>query len=169
MLAPAETVDTTTFVRGRMAALLEIPGFENVVATWLQALVRLTLASRGASRRVYLSAVADLLHATEDALSMLPAGWARALSPERSPNWASRPSPYRPSGAAVLRDEQLTPREREVVALIARGCTNKQIAAALVVSGATAERHVANILSKLGLRSRVDVAIWSLGPTDSAA
>lgn len=57
---------------------------------------------------------------------------------------------------------QLTPREQEVAALVAQGLTNKQIAGALVVCDATAERHVANILSKLGLRSRVEIAIRSL-------
>ncbi|HXP55310.1 MAG TPA: helix-turn-helix transcriptional regulator, partial [Streptosporangiaceae bacterium] len=56
--------------------------------------------------------------------------------------------------------DPLTPREREVVALIARGYTNKAIADELVITPATAARHVANILNKLGFTSRTQVAWW---------
>ena len=56
----------------------------------------------------------------------------------------------------------LTPRELEVVALIAGGRTNRQIAEALVVAETTAVRHVANILSKLNLTSRAQVAVWAV-------
>jgi DNA-binding NarL/FixJ family response regulator len=49
---------------------------------------------------------------------------------------------------------QVTPREREVLALLAEGCTNRQIAERLVVSEHTVHRHVTNILTKLGLPSR---------------
>ena len=54
----------------------------------------------------------------------------------------------------------LTPRELEVAALIARGQSNKAIAAELVISPATVARHVANIMSKLGFRSRAQIAAW---------
>lgn len=54
----------------------------------------------------------------------------------------------------------LTRREREVVALIAEGLTNREIAARLVVAQRTAEGHVENILSKLGFTSRAQVAGW---------
>jgi predicted ATPase/DNA-binding CsgD family transcriptional regulator len=55
----------------------------------------------------------------------------------------------------------LTAREYEIVLLIARGLTNKQIAGELVISPKTAARHVANILSKLGFTSRTQVASWA--------
>jgi DNA-binding CsgD family transcriptional regulator/tetratricopeptide (TPR) repeat protein len=59
-------------------------------------------------------------------------------------------------------DEQpvyhLTRREREVAELVGRGLTNRQIAKELVLSERTAEKHVANILKKLGLHSREQVA-----------
>jgi predicted ATPase/DNA-binding CsgD family transcriptional regulator len=59
----------------------------------------------------------------------------------------------------------LTSREREVVALIAAGRTNPEIAARLVISPATVARHVANIHAKLGVRSRVQVAAWAAAET----
>jgi predicted ATPase/DNA-binding CsgD family transcriptional regulator len=55
----------------------------------------------------------------------------------------------------------LTPREREVVALIASGRSNRAIGEELFISPATAARHVANILAKLGFRSRAQVAAWA--------
>jgi predicted ATPase/DNA-binding CsgD family transcriptional regulator/Tfp pilus assembly protein PilF len=54
----------------------------------------------------------------------------------------------------------LTPREREIAAMIARGLTNRGIADELVISQATVARHVANILIKLGFSSRAQVAAW---------
>jgi DNA-binding CsgD family transcriptional regulator len=56
----------------------------------------------------------------------------------------------------------LSERERDVVALIARGYSNREIAGELVIAEATAVRHVANILGKLGLRSRAQVAVWAV-------
>ncbi|HEX9359612.1 MAG TPA: LuxR C-terminal-related transcriptional regulator [Streptosporangiaceae bacterium] len=68
-------------------------------------------------------------------------------------------------GAAPLVNPQssLTPREREITALIAHGYSNKGIADELVISPATAARHVANILSKLGFTSRAQIAAWAAG------
>ena len=57
--------------------------------------------------------------------------------------------------------DPLTAREREVAALVARGLTNRQIAAELVVTERTAETHVQNIFNKLGFTSRAQVAAWA--------
>jgi DNA-binding CsgD family transcriptional regulator len=54
----------------------------------------------------------------------------------------------------------LTPRELEIAALIASGRSNKAIGAELVISPATVARHVANIMTKLGFRSRAQIAAW---------
>ena len=54
----------------------------------------------------------------------------------------------------------LTPREREVAGLVAEGLTNRQIAEKLVISERTAETHVEQIRSKLGFRSRAQIAGW---------
>ena len=56
---------------------------------------------------------------------------------------------------------RLTSREREIAALIARGRTNHQIADELVVSARTVEWHVGNILAKLGLQARGQIAVWA--------
>lgn len=57
-----------------------------------------------------------------------------------------------------IRALRLTPRERQVVALVGQGLSNKQIAARLHIAPHTAKSHVHNILEKLELRTRVDIA-----------
>lgn len=56
---------------------------------------------------------------------------------------------------------QLTERERQVLRLLARGSTGKEIAAELVVSLATVQRHIANIYQKIGARGRVEAAAYA--------
>jgi DNA-binding NarL/FixJ family response regulator len=56
----------------------------------------------------------------------------------------------------------LTPREREVLLLVAQGRTNREIAAVLFVSHRTATTHVANILGKLGVASRTEATAWAV-------
>ena len=58
--------------------------------------------------------------------------------------------------------EPLTPREREVVKLVAEGHTSEEIAELLVISRKTVDRHRANILEKLGLRDRVDLTRYAI-------
>jgi DNA-binding NarL/FixJ family response regulator len=56
----------------------------------------------------------------------------------------------------------LTPRELEVLRLIAAGGTNKQIAAELHLSIRTVERHITNLYTKIGARGKADATAWAL-------
>jgi non-specific serine/threonine protein kinase len=58
-------------------------------------------------------------------------------------------------------DDPLTRREREVAVLVGRGLTDRQISSQLHLSERTVHNHVRNILSKLGLRSRAQIAAWA--------
>jgi DNA-binding NarL/FixJ family response regulator len=113
----------------------------------------------GARADRYLAAVRRL---DEGAAALL---WARgmALSLEAAiglaveqPLGAARPR----SGPGITSPSPggLTPRELEIAALVARGRSNKAIAAELVISPATVARHIANIMAKLGFRSRAQIA-----------
>jgi DNA-binding NarL/FixJ family response regulator len=59
---------------------------------------------------------------------------------------------------AVRRMGRLTPREREVLALLAQGGDNDSIARDLVISPQTARTHIQNVLVKLGVHSRLEAA-----------
>jgi DNA-binding NarL/FixJ family response regulator len=69
---------------------------------------------------------------------------------------------HRARNEQPVREEPLTPRELEVVKLIAEGHSSRQIADALVISEKTVERHRANILEKLGMRDRVDLTRYAI-------
>ena len=56
----------------------------------------------------------------------------------------------------------LTPRETEVIKLVAESYTNRQIAEALIISEKTVDRHRANILEKLGMRDRVELTRYAI-------
>ena len=70
-------------------------------------------------------------------------------------------APRPDAGGAHRAPNPLTRREHEIVLLIAQGLSNREIADELVISPATAARHVANILAKLGFTSRTQVASWA--------
>ena len=81
--------------------------------------------------------------------------YALGEATKTAPSQATDPSP-------------LTRRERQVAALVARGLSDKEIAAELIVASRTAESHVAHILTKLGFTSRTQIAAWVMRqpPTD---
>jgi DNA-binding CsgD family transcriptional regulator len=103
----------------------------------------------------------------EDAVS-----FALGSEPESADPGAGRPAwtdparlgaagPRQDTGGSHRSPSPLTPREHEIVLLIAQGLSNRKIADELVISPATAARHVANILAKLGFTSRTQVASWA--------
>ena len=61
-----------------------------------------------------------------------------------------------------MRADPLSPRETEVLKLVAEGYTSKQIAQELFISEKTVERHRANIMDKLGMRDRVELTRYAI-------
>lgn len=68
----------------------------------------------------------------------------------------------RTGGVDPQRDDPLTPREQEVVKLIAESYSTRQIADALVISEKTVDRHRTNILEKLGMHDRVELTRYAI-------
>ena len=81
---------------------------------------------------------------------------APALTRRLIEDFVRRPRPGAAPGGPIA---DLTEREREVLRLMARGLSNAEIAAELVVSEATVKTHVARILAKLGLRDRIQAVV----------
>ena len=91
-----------------------------------------------------------------DAVRVIAAGEA-LLAPAVTRRLISEFARSRPRAAPVLGD--LTPRELEVLALVAEGLSNTEIASRLVVSDQTVKSHVSRLLAKLGLRDRTQAVI----------
>ncbi len=138
----------------RARTLLEdaVDGFDRSTLPFETARARIELATLLVASGRTTDAIAELT-AAHEALVGLGAA-AEATRTERL------------LGAYAGRVEQpvaaVTPREREVLALIAEGLTNRQIAARLVVSEHTVHRHVTNILRKLDLPSRAAAAAYAV-------
>jgi DNA-binding NarL/FixJ family response regulator len=111
----------------------------------------------GASGYVLKSAVdRDLVEACRAAMRGEPflyPGAVRALMREYL---------ERARAGEAVRGDLLTPREEEIVKLVAEAHTNEEIADMLVISKKTVERHRANILEKLGMRDRVELTRYAI-------
>jgi len=80
------------------------------------------------------------------------------MQPDRAGALVSEPDAAVPGEAVAV----LTPRERDVLKLVAQGLSNPDIARQLVLSEHTVHRHLANILRKLHFSSRAAAAAWSV-------
>jgi predicted ATPase/DNA-binding CsgD family transcriptional regulator len=98
----------------------------------------------------------SLDQAVAEALSR-PVEMQPAQTGTETPSQASQPASAIPARLATL-----TPRERQVLVLLAQGASNRAIADALVITERTAEIHVSNILGKLGVTSRTQAAAYAL-------
>jgi DNA-binding CsgD family transcriptional regulator len=113
--------------------------------------------------------LADQHRACEEAVaSALPPGVLRAelargerLSHDLAIAYALDGEQAAPAARREDGSPALTPRERQVAELVTRGLSNRQIAETLVLSPRTVDRHLENILAKLGFTSRVQVATWA--------
>jgi DNA-binding NarL/FixJ family response regulator len=99
--------------------------------------------------------IAAAVHIVARGEALLAPAVTRTVIEEFARTRATEPAPL---PTAV---EQLTSREREVLDLLARGLSNPEICARLVISEATAKTHVARILQKLNLRDRVQAVIYA--------
>jgi DNA-binding NarL/FixJ family response regulator len=83
-----------------------------------------------------------------------------ARSRESAPS--TMPAPTQPTGgSAGMPLDDLTERERDILRLLAKGESNREIGEALFITEGTVKNHVSNILSKLGLRDRTQAALWA--------
>ncbi|MDO0931540.1 response regulator transcription factor [Streptomyces sp. DG2A-72] len=84
------------------------------------------------------------------------------LAPSITRRFIDRFAQHRTVNAAVAaRLERLTSREREIMTAVARGASNAEIAEQLVIGAATVKSHVSSILTKLGLRDRIQIVIFA--------
>jgi DNA-binding NarL/FixJ family response regulator len=83
------------------------------------------------------------------------------LSPAITRTVIDRAGAQTTTAAASAELEELTPREREVLALVAQGLSNGEIASTLVIEESTVKTHVKHVLAKLSLRDRVQAVIFA--------
>jgi DNA-binding NarL/FixJ family response regulator len=135
------------------------------------------LAARRPSLKILMLSMHDVDQYFFEALHAGAAGYVLKSAADRDLLEACRaalrgePFLYPPAVRTIIREhleagdtdgEVLTPREQEVVKLVAEAYTTEQIAELLVISPRTVERHRENILGKLGMRDRVELTRYAI-------
>jgi predicted ATPase/DNA-binding NarL/FixJ family response regulator len=136
----ARLIGAATALRARMAA--SAPDAEQAMT---MAVERVLTTALGAE------ATEQLMHAGRTMPAQQAVDLAMAVALGAAPGDQDRP-----------RQVPLTPRERQVAALVASGRTNRQIGRVLGISEKTAEVHLHHVMSKLDVRSRAEVAAWAV-------
>jgi DNA-binding NarL/FixJ family response regulator len=153
-LSEGDTLKALETLDELIAALTAAGLLEQLIWAHLDRGAALASIDRGRSIEAFAQAAAlsaDIGAVSQERLA------ARALRRLGVRAWRRKPSSGEiPSGANSLRD--LSPREREIAALVAEGMSNREIAESLLVSPKTVERHLTNVLSKVGLRNRTELA-----------
>jgi non-specific serine/threonine protein kinase len=148
-VAAAGRWDRAARIFAASAALLEQIGAPLAPADQVAMERDMAAARRGLGEREWQSAwAAGHALSTEQAIEL-------ALT-EDAGSVPVRPAGHPEAGPILSR------REREVTALIARGLSNREISAALVITEKTVGSHVDHIMTKLGLRSRTRIAVWAI-------
>jgi DNA-binding NarL/FixJ family response regulator len=83
------------------------------------------------------------------------------IAPSVTARLLARFADTRPGATPAQPIEPLTEREEEVVVTVARGRTNNEIAGELYISLSTVKTHLASIMTKIGARNRVEIAMWA--------
>ena len=146
---------------------LSMPGMDGVEAT------RQTMAASPGVRVVMLTSFAEPQHVN----AALDAGAVGYLLKDaegeeivravRAANRGEAPFSPRAAGALLLRRserrsiEDLTPREREVLALVGEGLANKQISRRLGIKEKTVKAHLSNVFQRIGVSDRTSAALWA--------
>jgi DNA-binding NarL/FixJ family response regulator len=143
-------IEATRKLPGAKVLILTTFGLDEYIVEALRA---------GASGFLLKDAPVDELVA---AIRAVAAGEAQ-LSPAVTRRLLDQVAHRLPSPVTTTADglAELTPREREVLQLMAGGLTNAEIAGALFVSEPTVKTHVSSVLAKLGLRSRIQAVIYA--------
>jgi predicted ATPase/DNA-binding NarL/FixJ family response regulator len=136
----ARLIGAAAALRERVAA--RQPDAEQARSSAVERVLGRALGPQGADTLIHAGRTMPVPEAAE--LAMAVASGTAPGDPDRSPQ------------------VPLTPRERQVAALVASGRTNRQIGRVLGISEKTAEVHMHNVMSKLDARSRAEVAAWAV-------
>ena len=153
-LAPAGQPERATRILAAGAALLESIGVPLAPADQAAFTDDVAVTRRRLGGAAWEAAwAAGRALSTEDAIGLALTEDARG-----QPVAAGERNPARPAHPT----RTLSRREREVTALVARGLSNREISAALVITEKTVANHIEHVMTKLGLRSRTRVAVWAI-------